>query len=129
MNERSILTVTSVLSVLLFSLHLAGDIILGFEPGNLDNLGAFPIFVVWLYAALALTGRRSGLVILMLASILASAVPILHMTGKGLGSARILKSDVTLFFIWTTLAIGVTAPISFILAARELWRSRRTEAK
>jgi hypothetical protein len=125
MKEDAILTVTSLLAVLLFTFHVADDIVRGIEPGNLSNLPAVPIFAVWLYGTLVLAGRRSGYVIMLLGSLLSLAVPILHMRGKGLGVAgRIATSDGALFFIWTVIAIGVAALLSVVLSARGLWRTR-----
>ena len=38
MKQNTLLTIASVLSILLFLLHLADDIVHGFEPGGLENL-------------------------------------------------------------------------------------------
>jgi hypothetical protein len=130
MNHRITLTITSLLSILLFTVHLTGDIILGIEKGDLSNLPAVPIFAVWMYGALVLAERRSGLVIMLLGSLLSLAVPILHMMGKGLGvGGRIPTSNGAFLFIWTVIALGVTALFSFILSARGLWSLRRGEAR
>jgi hypothetical protein len=42
------------------------------------------------------------------------------MKGAGVGGA-IAKSSGAFFFIWTLLALGVTALFSIILSARGLW--------
>ena len=75
----------------------------------------------WLYGALVLAGRRSGYVIILLGSLLGLVVPVLHMTGKGVGG-EIAKSSGAFFFIWTIIALGVTALISVILSVRGLLR-------
>ena len=97
------------------------------EPGTLSNLVAVPILVVWLYGTLVLAERRSGYVIILLGSLLGSVVPVVHMKGAGVGGA-IAKSSGAFFFIWTLLALGVTALFSVILSARGLWEHlpRRT---
>jgi hypothetical protein len=59
MKHNVMLTITSVLSILFFTFHVANDIVRGMEPGKLTNLTAVPIFVFWLYGALVLAGRRS----------------------------------------------------------------------
>jgi hypothetical protein len=126
MKHHAILTSASLLSILFFTFHLADDIVRGFEKGGLSNLTAIPIFVVWLYATLVLAERRSGHIIILLGSLLSLAVPVLHMKGKGVGVASgIANSSGGFFFIWTLIALGVTALFSVLLAARELWSFRR----
>ena len=67
-----------------------------------------------------LAEKRSGYVIILLGSLLALLVPVIHMKGAGVGGA-IAKSSGAFFFIWTLLALGVTALFSVILSARGLW--------
>ena len=123
MKRSLLLTITSLLSILFFTFHLTDDIIRGFEKGGLSNLTAVPIFVVWLYGTLVLTERRSGYAIILLGSLLSLAVPVLHMKGKGVGIAsNIANSSGGFFFVWTLIALGVTALFSVILSAHGLWR-------
>ena len=127
MKHSVMLTVASLLSILLFTLHLTDDIVRGIEPGGLSNLiGGVLISVVWLYGTLVLAERRAGYVILLLGSLLGLAVPVIHMRGKGVGVASgIANSGGGFFFVWTLIALGVTALFSFILSARGLWSLRR----
>jgi hypothetical protein len=130
MRHRVALTVTSLLSILFFSLHTADDIVRGFEPGTAYNLGTFPIFALWMYGTLMLAERRSGHIIMLLGSLLAMAAPLLHMTGKGMGRASgIAESEGAFFFIWTVLALGVTALFSIILSVQGLWSLRRVKPR
>lgn len=126
MRHGVTLAVASLLSVLLFTFHLADDIVRGIEPGTLSNLTALPICVVWLYGALVLAERRSGYVVMLLGSLLGLAVPFLHMRGTGVGvGGPIAGSGGALFFVWTLIALGVTALLSLVLSARGLWSLRR----
>jgi hypothetical protein len=120
LKQNDMLTIASLLSILFTTFHLTDDIVRGMEPGTLSNLIAVPILVVWLYGTLVLAERRSGYVIILLGSLLGLDVPILHMKGAGVGGA-IAKSSGAFFFIWTLLAMGVTALFSVILSARGLW--------
>ena len=123
MKNSVMLTITSLFSILLLTLHLADDIVRGFEPGGLANLimGAL-ISVVWLYGTLALAERRSGYIIMFLLSLFSLVVPYVHMSGKGVGvTSRLANSSGHFFFVWTLLAIGVLGLFSAILAARGLW--------
>lgn len=126
MKETVLLAVASLLSLLLLSFHLADDVVRGFSPGGLLNVVAIVIMVVWLCGtALVLAERRSGYATVLIASLLGSAVPILHMTGRGLAGGRLANSSGQFFFIWTLLAVGTTTVFSVILAARALWASLR----
>jgi hypothetical protein len=127
MKESVMLAIASCLSILFFMIHVADDIVRGFERGDLSNIGALPILVVWLYATLVLSERRSGYIIVLLASIMGSGVPVLHMMGKGIGvHGRIGGTSGALLFVWTLLALGTTALFSVILSVRGLWGLRRS---
>ena len=122
MKRCVMLTITSLLSILLFTFHLTDDIVRGFEKGGVSNLTAVPIFVVWLYGTLVLAERRSGYIIILLGSLLAFGVPVLHMKGKGVGVASgIAQSSGGFRFVWMLIALGVTGLFSAILSARGLW--------
>jgi len=116
-----LLTIASLLSILFASFHLADDIVRGFAPGGLTNITFIAITVVWLYGTVVLAERRSGYVIVLLASILGSGVPIIHMTRAGLVGGRIAHTNGMFFWVWTMLSLGMTSVFSVILAARGLW--------
>ena len=117
------LTISSLLSILLMMFHVVDDIVRGMERGGLTIFfTAVPIFVVWLYGTLVLGERRSGYAIVLLGSLLSLAAPLLHMKGKGVGVASgIANSSGGFFFVWTLIALGVTAIFSVVLSARGLW--------
>ena len=130
MTHHVTLTITSLLSILLFSLHWADEVARGIEPGTVAALGGLLILAVWLCAALVLAERRSGLVILLLGSILASGVPVLHMQGAGLVGGRIApNSSGALFWVWTNIALGASGMLSFVLSARGLWSLKRGQPR
>jgi hypothetical protein len=120
------LTITSLLSLLLLTFHLADDIVRGFEKGGLMNLvGGVLISVVWLYGTLVLAERRSGYIIMLLLSLFSLVVPVIHMKGKGVGVTSSLgHTGGHFFFVWTLIAIGVFGLFSAILAARGLWNPK-----
>jgi len=124
MKPNILLVIASGLSILLMTFHLTDDIVRGMEPGTLFDLIPVPILVVWLYGTLVLAETRSGYVIILLGSLLGLVVPVIHMKGAGVGGA-IAKSSGAFFYIWTLLALGVTALFSIILSARGLWEHSR----
>jgi hypothetical protein len=123
MKPNVMLTIASLLSILLGTFHLADDIDRGMSPGGLSNLVAVVICVVWLYGTLMLAERRSGYVIILVASLLLMAVPVIHMRGVGVGFGTTRSGG--FFFIWTLLALGVSSLFSVILSVRGLWSLRR----
>ena len=121
MKHNVTLTITSLLSILFFAFHWADDIVRGMSPGGFSALPGLLILVVWLYGTLALAEGRSGYVIILILSILGSGVPVIHMRGAGLVGGRIANSSGVFFWVWTLIALGVTAIFSVILSARGLW--------
>ncbi len=125
MKHNVMLTIASLLSVLLLTLHTADDIVRGFEKGGPSNLGTIPIAVTWLYGTLVLSERRSGYVIIILASLLGTLMSGIHfMNAGGVVGGGIAKSSGALFFVWTQIALGVSSVFSIILSARGLWRGK-----
>jgi len=93
------LTITSLLSILFLTFHLAGDIVYGWEPGGLANLIVVVLVsVVWLYGTLVLAERRSGYIIMFLLSLFSLVVPYVHMKGKGVGVTSRLAGTSGHFF-------------------------------
>jgi hypothetical protein len=124
MKPSVMLTVTSLLSILLLSLHIAEDIVLGFAGGGLENLGGIAILVIYLCGALLLSHRRLGVVIVLVGSLLAVGMPVIHMTGAGVGVKRSAGAFV---FVWTLYALGVTGTFGVILSLRALRRPRAVQ--
>ena len=128
MKNATVLTVTSLLSILLFTVHLASDVVLGKDAFDRGMWIGVLMVTVWLYATVALRGRIAGAVIVLLFSLLAFGVLVLHTPAAGM-SAEFLARPGAYLFVWTLLAMGTTGLFSFVLAAQELWRllrARRT---
>ena len=124
MKHNVTLTIASLLAILFTSFHHADDVTRGMAPGNFSNLVPVFFLLIWLYGTLALAGRRSGYIIILVSSLLAAGLPVVHMMGAGLVGGRIANSSGAFFFVWTLLALGVAALFSVILSARGLWSLR-----
>src|SRR5580765_676014 len=129
MKHNLMLTITSLLTILLFTFHWTDDILRGFAPGGLSGLGGILILVVWLCGTLMLADRRSGYVIMLLGSIGGLGVLALHMSGAGLVGGRIAHSSGIFFWVWTLIALGATGSFSAILSARGLWSLQRGQSR
>ena len=125
MKQQITLRISSLLSMLLFSLHWAHEVARGLEPGTVSAAGGLVILAVWLCGTLVFTEGRWGLVIVLLGAILASGVPVLHMQGAGLVGGRIANGAGTaerFFWVWTNIALGANGMLSVVLAVRALLR-------
>ncbi len=122
MKNDSLLTMASLLSILLMTLHITDDIIRGISPPAADNIGGVVIFVVWLVGTVMFAKRRSGYIVMLLGGLFAAAMPVMHMTGSRY--VAIAQSSGGFFFVWTLFAVGTTGTFSIILAARAIWLSR-----
>jgi len=129
MKHNITLTITSLLSIILVAFHLTDDIVRGIEPGRIASLIGILILAVWLYGTLVLAERRSGHVIILLGSLAGACVPVVHMMGAGLVGGRIANSSGVFFWVWTLLALGVTAIFSVMLSARGLWSAESSDRR
>lgn len=126
MKQSNLLKISSLLSVLFMTFHLADDIVRGMEKGEVGNLLAVPIFVTWLYGTLVLAEKRSGYIIMLLGSFLGAFVPVIHFKAAGgVAGGGIAASSGAFFWVWTLVALGVTSVFAFILSAHGLWNSFR----
>ena len=121
MKNGKLLTVTSLLSILVMSLHITDDIVRGISPAAPDNVGAVVIFLVWLSGTLLLPDRRMGYVIQLLGGVFAAAMPVLHMNGARYPT--IASSPGGFFFIWSLIVVGVTGAFAVLLSEHALWRT------
>jgi hypothetical protein len=124
MKQNVPLTISSLLSIVLFTVHLAHDIVFGLD--SMTRAGTFTFFAIMLvslYGTVELAGRRSGYIIMLLLGIVAAGMPVLHIVGGPRSAAH------GFFFVWTLLALGATGVFSIVLAAKALWLSFRDRAR
>jgi hypothetical protein len=119
MKQNRLLTITSLLSVLLLTLHVTHDIVLGISKAESSNLYAVFYFVILLSGPLFLAGRRSGYIVMFLGGLIAFGMPLVHMRGAKYAEHAMANSG--FFFIWTLFALGITGVLSMMLSAHGLW--------
>ena len=122
MKHNTLLTVASLLSLLLLTLHITDDIVRGISKAESSNI-ALLVLAVFLYGTLVLPERRSGHVIILLIGLMAAAMPVMHMRGAHYG--EIAKSPGGFFFVWTLWALGGLGGFTVFLSARGLSDLRR----
>jgi biotin transporter BioY len=126
MKQNAILVVTSLLSILLLTLHITDDIVRGISKAEPSNI-ALIVLAVFLYGTLVLAERRSGYVIMLFVGLFAAGMPVIHMRGAHYG--EIAKSSGGFFFVWTLWALGALGGVTVILSARGLWSLRRGQPR
>ena len=126
MKENAIVVVTSLLSIVLLTLHVTDDIVRGISKAEPSNT-ALLILAVLLYGTLVLAERRSGHVVMLLVGLFAAAMPVIHMRGAHYG--EIAKSAGGFFFVWTLWALGGLGGVTVMLSARGLWGLRRGQPR
>lgn len=131
-NLPRTLTIASLLSILLMTLHQTDDILRnqdGVAEGGFLGVVVVLGLVVWLYGTLMLAERRSGYVINLVFSLLASLVAVGHTTGVGDVVVGQIATSSGAFFVFVVVALGVTAISSLILSAYGLWSLQRGQAR
>lgn len=129
MNYKTALTVTSLLSIVLFLFHWSYEITNGLETGGRSGLGGIVILVVWICGVLLIGKGRAGYIITLVGGILGAGVLYLHMGGHGMTGGRIANTPDIFFWVWTLIALGVSSSVSVILSAYGLWSLGRNPSR
>jgi len=131
-RENLMLVIASLLSILLMTLHLTSDTIRArvgtLEAGGSTLIGV-PVLAVWLYGTLMLAERRSGHIIMLVGSLIAMGMPVMHvMFAAGIFQGQLARVAPAFLFVWGLHLLGLTGIFSFILAVRGLWGMRGGQA-
>jgi len=121
------LTSSSILTIVLFVLHVSDDVVRGIDKIGPLNLIGVSIFVVWLYGTLALSDRRSGYIIMLLGSLFGAVPALAHMV-TGVSRTLADSANGALLFVFTLWALAITATFSVVLSVRGLLRREWTRS-
>src|SRR5438874_1891210 len=123
-NDR-LLVISSLLSILLITLHLTGDVLRA-KPGNPETGGStlvtVPFLALWLYATLVFPHRRFSQLLMLLLALAAIGMPVIHAMGpSGFFTGQMAKGNGGDFiFVWGLHLLGVTGIFSLALAIQAL---------
>src|SRR5690242_19532806 len=123
MNNRPLLIVTSLVTMLLFTIHWIQDVQWGLDAASPANFGLVIILLVWLCATLVWPDHKAGLIVVGLLSILSTGVTVLHI--RGASYLRLAATEGRLPFVWTLIMLGAGGAFGFVLAIRGLLALRK----
>ena len=122
-NDR-LLVISSLVSILLITLHLTGDVLRA-RPGNPETGGStlvvVPLLALWLYATLVFPHRRFSQLLLLLLALAAIGMPVIHAMGpSGFFTGQMAKGNGDFIFVWGLHLLGVTGIFSLALSIQAL---------
>jgi hypothetical protein len=124
MKQSTLLTVTSLLSILFLTIHLTSDFLHDASELSLQGvLISALILTVLLWGSLVLAERRTGHVIMLLGSLFALLMPVIHL--KRQQACRRPRQTRRVVLRLTLLALGVTGLFSAVLSVRGLVNLQR----
>ena len=118
---------TSLLLLLLLTLHVVDDVIHGFDSAGLMNMIGIVVLGFLIYGTLMLYDQLSGHFVMLFIALFSLLMPIVH-----LRSARInetAQASGGFFFIWTLWALGGIGIFGIILAIQGLVDLRRNKRR
>ncbi len=121
MKHNTMLTIASLLSIVFLIFHMTDDILRegGMALRGTSNLTVVLVLGLWLYGTLVLAGRKSGYIIMLIGSLIAAGMPVLHMAlARKVIDNELARARGDYLFVWMLLAVGVTGLFSLILSVR-----------
>ena len=115
-KDNILLPVLSLLSMLLFTIHITDDIVRGFDKWGPQSLIAVSVLALWLWATLVVPERRWALILILIGGLFAAGMPVIHMR------ANLAKTSGGFLFHWMLFALGPIGAVTVALAVRALRR-------
>jgi hypothetical protein len=127
MANNLMLRNTSVLLLLLLTLHVVDDVVHGFDSAGLASMIAIVVVGFLIYGTLVLHERVSGHIVMLFIALFSVLMPVIH-----LRSARInetAQASGGFFFLWTLWALGGIGIFGMVLAIQGLLNLRRNSQR
>ena len=121
MKHSTMLTIASLLTIVLLIFHMTDDILRegGLALRGTANLTVVLVLALFLYGSLALAGRKSGYILMLITGLAGLGMPIIHMAlARHVIENELARARGDYIFVWTLLAVGVTGLFSLILSVR-----------
>ena len=115
-KDNILLPVMSLLSMLLFTIHITDDIVRGFDKWGPHSLIAVSVLALWLWATLVAPEKRWALILILIGGLFAAGMPVIHM------NANLAKTSGGFLFHWMLFALGPVGAVTVALAVRGLRR-------
>ena len=127
MTKNLLLRNTSLLLLLLLTLHIVDDIVHGFDSAGLINMIGIVVLGFLIYGTLLLRERISGHIVMLFIALFSLLMPIVHLRSPRINETA--QAGGGFFFIWTLWALGGIGIFAIILAIQGLLDLRRNKRR
>ena len=123
MNKNLLLTITSLATIVLLTLHIVDDIVRGIDPAGMMNMFGIAVAAVLVYGIAVHRERLAGLLMMLFVGFFSAAMPVVHLRSPRIND--IARGEYGFFFIWMLWALGVLGIFIMILTVDIIWHRRR----
>ncbi len=127
MKKNKLLTITSLVLMLLLTLHIVDDIVRGFDTAGLINMIGIVVAAILVYGTLMIGEHLAGLLMMLFVGFTAAAMPVIHLRSSRIN--EIAQGEGGFFFVWTLWALGVIGIFAMILAVQLIVERSRSREK
>jgi hypothetical protein len=120
MDRHKLLTITSLLSLLLLSLHITHDMVLGLDVAGPSSMVGIAILIIFAIGPLLLREHLVGRILILLGALGAMGMPVLHTQGRSFPD--VVRGEGGFFFFWTLMMLGITGTLALIMIVLEFWK-------
>ena len=127
MPNNLMLRNTSLLLLLLLTLHVVDDVVHGFDSAGLINMIGIVVLGFLIYGTMVLHERLSGHIVMLFVALFSLLMPIVHLQSPRINETA--RASGGFFFIWTLWALGGIGIFGIILAIQGLVNLRRSRRR